>query len=362
MAFGHSFSVSFSCINIKSNKGYRAPFHFILAQQFPFYTLSARAFTKERKGQNKNSGGKKFFIKRKKTVGYVMIYKDLSVALLTFILRFLNGGHRRRRGADLVARRLLRAAHRHGRHHAKKRSKKDGRATLDPERVRRTGGDPGADPSNVVAPAAPSQQPPAPRQDRWVRPPSPSPERVAERLRESETQQPLRPMRYCPLHGWGSCPARQPRAPPTDADTAAPAVRSSGLLVQVTSPARPRARTRLTARKSIGPRGRPVGQIASTSTAAVAVDATSSSSDDERIALVLGDGVHQRLPTPTPDDGPSGVASPPALLSPSGNRVVRRLAHHLSPRPRAPGSWSATARPSDDDVRERSRSPPRRLP
>lgn len=22
------------------------------------------------------------------------------------------------------------------------------------------------------------------------------------RLRESETQQPLRPMRYCPLHGW----------------------------------------------------------------------------------------------------------------------------------------------------------------
>jgi hypothetical protein len=48
-----------------------------------------------------------------------------------------------------------------------------------------------------------SQQPPAPRQDRWVCPPSPSPERVAERLRESETQQPLRPMRYCPLHGWG---------------------------------------------------------------------------------------------------------------------------------------------------------------
>ena len=291
-----------------------------------------------------------------------MIYKDLSVALLTFILRFLNGGHRRRRGADFAARRLLRAAHRHGRHHAKKRSKKDARATLDPERVRRTGGDPGAGPSNVAAPAAPPQQPPAPRQDRWVRPPSPSPERVAERLRESETQQPLRPMRYCPLHGWGSCPARQPRAPPTDADTAAPAVRSSGLLVQVTSPARPRARTRLTARKSTGPRGRPVGQIASTSTAAVAVDATSSSSDDERIALVLGDGVQQRLPTPTPDDGPSGTVSPSTLLSPSGNRVVRRLAHHLSPRPLAPGSWSATARPSDDDdVRERSRSPPRRL-
>jgi hypothetical protein len=117
-----------------------------------------------------------------------MIYKDLSVALLTFILRFLNGGHRRRRGADLVARRLLRAAHRHGRRHAKKRRKKDVRATLDPERVRRTGGDPGAGPSNAAAPAAPPQQPPAPRHDRWVRPPSPSPERVAERLRESETQ------------------------------------------------------------------------------------------------------------------------------------------------------------------------------
>jgi hypothetical protein len=278
-----------------------------------------------------------------------MIYKDLSVALLTFILRFLNGGHRRRRGADLVARRLLRAAHRHGRRHAKKRSKKDARATLDTERVRRTGGDPGTGPSNAAAPAAPPWQPPAPRQDRWVRPPSPSLERVAERLRESETQQPLRPMRYCPLHGWGPCPARQPRAPLTDADTAAPTVRSSGLLVQVASPTRPRARTRLTARKSTGPRGRPV-------------DATSSSSDDERIALVLGDGVQQRLPTPTPDDGPSGTVSPPTLLSPSGNRVVRRLAHHLSPRPRAPGSWSATARPSDDDdVRERSRSPPRLL-
>jgi hypothetical protein len=188
-----------------------------------------------------------------------------------------------------------------------------------------------------------------------VRPPSPSPERVAERLRESETQQPLRLIRYCPLHGWGPCPARQPRAPPTDADPAAPAVRSSGLLVQVASPARPRAQTRLTARKSTGPGGRPAGQIASTSTATVAIDATSST-------LVLGDGVQQRLPTPTPDDGPSGTVSPSALLSPSGNRVVRRLAHHLSPRPCAPGSWSATARPYDDDVRERSRSPPRRLP
>jgi hypothetical protein len=118
------------------------------------HTSSALAFTKESKGQNKNSGGKKFFIKRK-TVGYAMIYKDLSVALLTFILRFLNGGHRRRRGADFAARRLLRAACRHGRHHAKKHSKKDARATLDPERIRRTGGDPGAGPSNVAAPAAP---------------------------------------------------------------------------------------------------------------------------------------------------------------------------------------------------------------
>jgi hypothetical protein len=196
-----------------------------------------------------------------------MIYKDLSVALLTFILRFLNGGHRRWRGADLVARRLLHVAHRHGHRHAKKRRKKDARATLDPERVRRTGGDPSARPSNATVPAAPPQQPPAPRQDRWVRPPTPSPERVVERLRESETEQLLRPMRYCPLHGWGSCPAHQPQVPPTDADTSAPAVRSSGLLVQVASPARPRARTRLTARKSTGPRGRPVGQIASTSTA-----------------------------------------------------------------------------------------------
>jgi hypothetical protein len=190
-----------------------------------------------------------------------------------------------------------------------------------------------------------------------MHPPSPSPERVAERLRESETQQPLRPMRYCPLHGWGPCPARQPWVSPSGAHTTATAVRSSGLLIQVASPARPRAWTRLTARKSTDPRGRPVGQIASTSTVTVAIDDISSSSDDERIALVLGDGVQQRLPTPTPDVGPSGTVSPPTLLSPSGNSVVRRLAHHLSPRPRAPRSWSATARPSDDDVRERSRSP-----
>ncbi|PWZ12225.1 hypothetical protein Zm00014a_011075 [Zea mays] len=203
-----------------------------------------------------------------------MIYKDLSVALLTFVLRFLNGGHRRRQGANLVARRLLRAAHQHGCRHAKKRRKKDARATLEPERVRRTGGDPDAGPNNAAVPAAPPQQPPASSQDRWVRPPSP--ERVAERLRESETQQPLRPMRYCPLHGWGPCPARQPWVPPPEANISAPAVRSSGLLVQVASPARPRARTRLTARKSTGPRGRPVGQIASTPTVTVAVDDISS--------------------------------------------------------------------------------------
>jgi hypothetical protein len=132
-----------------------------------------------------------------------MAQGHISLSLLTFLLRFLNSGHRRRRGADLVARRLLRVAHRHGRRHAKKRSKKDARATLDPERISRTGGDPGAGPSNAAAPAAPPHQPPVPHQDRWVRPPSPSPERVAERLRESETQQPLRLMRYCPLHGWG---------------------------------------------------------------------------------------------------------------------------------------------------------------
>jgi hypothetical protein len=149
--------------------------------------------------------------------------------------------------------------------------------------------------------------------------------------RRASSNKPLYSMRYCPLHGWGSCPARQPRASAPDADTSATAVRSSGLLVQVASRARPCARTRLTARKSTGPRGRPVGQMTSTYTTTVAVDDTSSSFDDERIALVLGDGVQQWLPTPTPDVGPSGTASPPTLLSPSGKRVVRRLAHHLSP-------------------------------
>lgn len=78
--------------------------------------------------------------------------------------------------------------------------------------------------------------------------------------------------------------------------------------------------------------------------------------------LIL-DGVPARLPSPTLDAGPSGTTSPPTLLSPSGNRVIHRLANHLSPRPRVPGSWSATARSSDDNIgRERSRSPPRHLP
>jgi hypothetical protein len=171
--------------------------------------------------------------------------------------------------------------------------------------------------------------------------------------------QPLRPIRYCPLYGWGSCSARQPRASP-DEDTSAATVRSSELLVQVSSPAHPRAWTRLTKSKSTGSRGRPTGQIASSS---VAFNDTSSSSDNEKIALVLGDGVPQRLPTPTPGVGPSGMASPSPLLSQSDNRVVRHLVHHLPPRPCAPGSWSATGRTSDNNSgRSRSRSPPRRLP
>jgi hypothetical protein len=90
VAFGHSFS----CINIKNNKGCRASFLFSHTVLFS-YTSSALAFTKESKGQNKTIGGKKFFIKEK-IVRYAMIYKDLSVALLTFILQFLNGGYRRR--------------------------------------------------------------------------------------------------------------------------------------------------------------------------------------------------------------------------------------------------------------------------
>jgi hypothetical protein len=90
---------------------------------------------------------------RKKPSGFFIKGKNMSSAL-TFILRFLNDGNHHRRGADLVARHLLRVAHRHSRRHAKKRRKKDSRATLDPERVRWTGGDPGAGPSNAAAPAA----------------------------------------------------------------------------------------------------------------------------------------------------------------------------------------------------------------
>jgi hypothetical protein len=79
-----------------------------------------------------------------------MIYKDLSVALLTFIIRLLNGGHCRRRGADVVARRFLRVAHRHGCRPAKKHRNNNARATLDPERVR----GPAAIPAQALATAS----------------------------------------------------------------------------------------------------------------------------------------------------------------------------------------------------------------
>ncbi|XP_025801358.1 basic proline-rich protein-like [Panicum hallii] len=150
---------------------------------------------------------------------------------------------------------------------------------------------------------APPHRPPLTRGEGWARPPSPSPERVAERLRASETQQPLRPLRYCPRHGWGPCPARTPAAPPEPP----PPASGSG-------------------------------------------DPTA------------GDDIPQRPPTrPSDEAEPSGTSSPPPLLSPSGNRMVRRLAHHLSPRPRQPGSWATTAHPPVVDAgRERSRSPPRR--
>jgi hypothetical protein len=192
-----------------------------------------------------------------------------------------------------------------------------------------------------------------------VRPPSPLPEWVAERLRESETQQPLHSMRYWyrPLHGWGSCPARQPRDFPPDADTSATAVRSSGLLIQVASPADTADCAEVNRPLAVAPsarshqcRLRPLPSMTPLPPPTL-----------RGIALVLGDGVQQRLPTPTPNVGPSGTASPPTLLSPSANRVVCRLAHHLSPRPRASGLWSAIARPSNDDIHERSRSPPHRL-
>lgn len=64
-----------------------------------------------------------------------------------------------------------------------------------------------------------------------------------------------------PLHGWGSCPTHQTRTS-SEEDTSAVVVRSSGLLVQVSSLVCPRARTRLTVQKSTGPRGRPTSQIA----------------------------------------------------------------------------------------------------
>jgi hypothetical protein len=76
-------------------------------------------------------------------------------------------------------------------------------------------------------------------------------------------------------------------------------------------------------------------------------DSSSSSDEDKQMHLNL-DGVPARLTSPTLDTGPSGTTSPPTLLSPSGNRVIHRL---------------ATARSSDDNIgRERSRSPPHHLP
>jgi hypothetical protein len=167
-----------------------------------------------------------------------MMYRELSFVLLTFILRFINDGHHHRRGVENPGHRLLRARTARRRRLAHRLRRSDARVTLDPEQLRRTGGDPGAGPS-AAPPAAspqavadPGPTPPAPapqhrplptRGDGWACPPSPLPERVAERLRASETPQPLRPLRYCPLHGWGPCPART-AAPPSE-----PPPRATGL-------------------------------------------------------------------------------------------------------------------------------------
>jgi hypothetical protein len=227
------------------------------------------------------------------------MYRELSVLLLTFIIHFLNNDHprrRHRRGAANPGRRMPRTRPARRRRFVHGPRMEDARVTLDPERIRQTGGDPGAGPSSGAP--APQQRPPPTRG--WQNPPSPSPERVAERLRASETPQPLRPLRHCPLHGWGPCPARTPVEPP-------PLASGSG-------------------------------------------------------ALTAGEAALQQNPTrPSDVAGPSGTSSPPPLLSPSGNRVIRRLAHHLSPRPRPPGSWALTAHmPEEEGDRERSRSPPRR--
>jgi hypothetical protein len=166
-----------------------------------------------------------------------MIYKGLSIALLTFIIQLLNDGHRHRRGGDVVTGRLLRAIHRC--RHTKRHQKNTARATLDPERVLWTSGDPGVGPSNA-APTSPTQAfvpLQTSRQDWWVHLSSPSPER--EQLRES------RPNNYSVRCGtappWmGSCPTHQTRTS-SEEDTSAVVVRLSGLLVQVSSPVRPHA-------------------------------------------------------------------------------------------------------------------------
>ncbi|PUZ40174.1 hypothetical protein GQ55_9G403600 [Panicum hallii var. hallii] len=243
------------------------------------------------------------------------MYRELSLVLLTFILRFMNDGHPRRRGAANPGRRMPRTRPARRRRLAHGLRREDARVTLDPERIRKTGSDPGAGPSSSapassplavadLGPTSPApalwRRPPLTRGDGWLCPPSPSPERVAERLRASETPQPLRPLRYCPLHGWGPCPARTAAEPP-------PPATGSG-------------------------------------------------------APTAGEVALQPNPTrPSDEAGPSGTSSPPLLLSPSGNRVIRRLAYHLSPRPRPPGSWALTAHmPEGEGDRERSRSPPRR--
>jgi hypothetical protein len=54
------------------------------------------------------------------------------------------------------------------------------------------------------------------------------------------------------------------------------------------------------------------------------------------------------LTLPSPEAGPSGSGTPPELLSPCGNRVLRRFTRFttLSGKGRAPGSWDSTAGPS----------------
>jgi hypothetical protein len=176
------------------------------------------------------------------------------------------------------------------------------------------------------------------------RPPSPSPDRLAYRPMEPSDPDASpwgRRGQPCSIHGWGSCPYQvAPVHEPLstghggggEEEEEDDERRITVVISLVGAPTICRM-----ARISIDPRGRPQGLLVPRATTTPPTSPTPS------------------LPAPPPppglsslEAGPSGFVTPLDLLSPCGNRVLRRFTCFTTPsdKGRVPGSWDSTARPS----------------